>query len=741
MKREKIANSLQKKNSNILKYLFLAFIFIAPLNNGLFSETYFWPFAIITALVLLYVLKKQGQESKFGAIDILLIFLSLSYFLSFLGAASPRMAYLGVLKYIFYFACYFLTVSLWAEDKKSKEIVLLTMVSSITAGTVITFLSHFKIFDFTDIVYGGRFTSTIHYANTYAAVLAAIIPLIVYLYYAVEKKWAKILLLAAWFLNTVAFYATLSRGALLVYLPALFILIFLVEKEKRWLTCGNLILFNSVALVMAEVTLKNTNTKILLVLLAVMVLMVLLNVLVEKMKIRGSRFTVFVVTMLGIGGIVCVLCFPEKLSILRITRFTNINIQASGISDRLYFYEDAFKVFAQNWILGSGAGGWSALYKTVQGHLYNSTEVHSSLLQTMVESGIVGALLFLGVFVMFILQQVHLRKNNKDTILTKVVFLAAMVIFLHSLIDFDLTVPAVTMYLFVLMGLLGRYFVAQISNYKPLRSIAVCLSVILLFSSLSMGTALLISKSTLEFMKTGRIVGKTAEIQKHEQNLAVALKLDPLNSVYASYLGQLKVAQGQARKSAKETEEGLLVLEKAIKLEPYKYEAYLAKGLTLTQLNRREEAAEYFQRIIELMPLQHTGYEYAINNYVNLTLNTGNREYLNAAEKVYQKAKEQMKKVTPERLRVWNYERLDESAFLNYNAGRAKYLAGDYEKGIEYFTIALKKATGTMRTETTAWLAVGQEKLNLPVTVKVDPQEIEKVRSNLKGFVIQSKRE
>lgn len=754
MKKKKTTTSLPKRRkSNILKYLFLALIFIAPLNNGLFSETYFWPFAIITALVLLSVLKKQGEESKFGAIDILLIFLSVSYFLSFLGAASPRAAYLGVLKYIFYFACYFLTVYLWTEDEQDKEIVLLTMVSSITIGTVVTFLSQAQLLNFTNTVYGGRFASTIHYANTYATVLAAIIPLTVYLYYAVEKKLTKTLLLAAWFLNTVAFYATLSRGALLVYLPALLILIFCMEKEKRGFICGNLILLNSLAIAIAEVTLKNANAKILLPLLAGMTLVILLNSFVEKKKIKGSWYTAAVLLTLGIGGIVCIVCFPEKLSVLRITRLMDINIQVRGASDRLYFYEDAFKIFAQNWILGSGVGGWSALHKTVQGHLYDSTEVHSSLLQTMVENGVVGALFFLGIFVVLIVQQMYRIKHNKNTNLLKIVFLAVMVIFLHSLIDFDLTVPAVTMYLFVLIGLLDRHFVVPITKHKSskiiaasritvsLRIIAACLSVILLLSSLSLETALLISEPSRAFMKTGRIVGKASEIQKYERDLALAQKLDPLNPVYASYAGQLKVALGQARKTETKVEEGLLDLERAIKLEPYKYDAYLAKGQTLTQLNRCEEAAAYYEKIIELMPLQHTGYEYAIANYVKLALATGNKGYLQAARQIYQKAEEQMKKVAPERLRVWNYEHLDQSAFLNYNAGKAEFLAGDYAKGIEYFTLALKRATGTMRTETIAWLVVGQEKLKLPITVQADPQEIETVRSILQEFVVQSKGE
>ncbi|MGI6587885.1 MAG: hypothetical protein ACOX2N_03700 [Peptococcia bacterium] len=232
---------------------------------------------------------------------------------------------------------------------------------------------------------------------------------------------------------------------------------------------------------------------------------------------------------------------------------------------------------------------------------------------------------------------------------------------------------------------------------------------------------------------------KVSAIAQYERDLAIAQKLAPLNPVYPSYLGQVKVVKGLQQKSTEEIEQGLQILERAIKLEPYQYEAYLTKGSTLVQLQRRAEAVPYFEKIITLMPMQHTGYEFAVENYVQLALETGKREYLNFARKVYLRLVEQMQKVEPERLSFWQHEKLNESAFTNFHVGVAECLAEEYAQGVEHFTLALKRATGSLREKTIAWLAVAQEKQGLPVTVQIDSQKGTEIESIIQDFMIKSK--
>ncbi|HHY06220.1 MAG TPA: hypothetical protein GX532_04500 [Clostridia bacterium] len=734
----KKTSSENKISFQVIKYLFLLLLFLAPLKQGMFFEAQFWPIAIIMALLFFYVIYKKGLEVKFGIPEFLLLLLAGSYFLSFLGAASPHQAYVGFLKYIFYFVACFLTAQLWEEAEQGKKAVLLTIIGTITVGTIMTFLAQAQLLEETNLIIGRRFSSTFHYANTYAAVLAASIPLTAYLSLASTKKWVKALLLSAWFLNTVAFYAALSRGALLVYLPALLCLLFFLEKGQRGLTFGNLLLINALALASANFILPSQDIKTIYILLGGLVLVLFFNLLVETKALRIPFFVMLIIALLLAGGVIAVEHFPEKASLAQLKRLTSITLERGGAGSRLYFYEDAVKLFQEHWLLGTGAGGWGALYKTRQGHLYDSTEVHSSVLQIMVESGIIGVALFLGIFGFLLGQQIWRSRKQKSTALARVVLLAVFVLFFHSLIDFDLTVTAVPLYLFVLVGLLGSEYSLKLRYSKPLRIISLVLSAVLFFSAASMGLAHLASRQALAKIRTEKSV-QVAVISQYERDLATAQKLAPLNPVYPSYLGQIKVMKGLHQKSAEEIEKGLQILERAIKLEPYQYEAYLTKGSTLVQLQRRAEAVPYFEKVITLMPMQHTGYEFAIENYVQLAIETGKKDYLDLARQVYLRVEKQMQKVEPERLPYWQHEKLNESAYTNFHAGVAACLAGEYTQGIEHFTLALKRATGTFREKTNAWLAVAQEKEGLPVTVKADTQKIAEIESIIQDFMIKSK--
>jgi hypothetical protein len=67
---------------------------------------------------------------------------------------------------------------------------------------------------------------------------------------------------------------------------------------------------------------------------------------------------------------------------------------------RLVFFRDGLKLFAERPLFGQGLGAFeSALYR-VQGFHYETKYVHNHYIQTMLETGIVGLLLFVGLLVL-----------------------------------------------------------------------------------------------------------------------------------------------------------------------------------------------------------------------------------------------------------------------------------------------------------------------------------------------------
>ncbi|MGI6423707.1 MAG: O-antigen ligase family protein [Tepidanaerobacteraceae bacterium] len=57
------------------------------------------------------------------------------------------------------------------------------------------------------------------------------------------------------------------------------------------------------------------------------------------------------------------------------------------------------KIIKEYPILGTGGGGWKAIYQAYQSYRYFTTEVHSFFLQLWVETGTVGLLALLALWI------------------------------------------------------------------------------------------------------------------------------------------------------------------------------------------------------------------------------------------------------------------------------------------------------------------------------------------------------
>lgn len=73
-------------------------------------------------------------------------------------------------------------------------------------------------------------------------------------------------------------------------------------------------------------------------------------------------------------------------------RVKSINLADASVQERYYFYGDAIKLFKDYPVTGAGGGGWTSVYRKYQSFLYHTTEVHSHLIQVLVETGVIGTL-------------------------------------------------------------------------------------------------------------------------------------------------------------------------------------------------------------------------------------------------------------------------------------------------------------------------------------------------------------
>lgn len=109
-----------------------------------------------------------------------------------------------------------------------------------------------------------------------------------------------------------------------------------------------------------------------------------------------------------------------------VLRIKNVLNGSTSVNDRIEYSKDALKLISASPIVGLGGEGFRNMYKEVQTVNYNSSEVHDSFLQIAVETGVIGALIIIGILVLSI-------KNSKYS----AVKLAYLLFVVHSLIDLN----------------------------------------------------------------------------------------------------------------------------------------------------------------------------------------------------------------------------------------------------------------------------------------------------------------
>jgi len=411
-----------------------------------------------------------------------------------------------------------------------------------------------------------------------------------------------------------------------------------------------------------------------------------------------------------------------------LSRLLNFDISSPGFYIRFVFYRDALKIFLDNWLFGTGGGGWEILYGQYQSLYYTSKLVHSSLIQFLVEVGIVGTSLFLVIVALAFIKFIQCTENKQ---LDQVFLLVFLTIFLHSFIDFDLSIPAVTMVMFTVMGIISKPSGNRVSKkISYLGVLTLCL--ILLISSVVMGLAGVIRNSAVSN-------GTVDDIETFKNAITTATILDPLNVDYLILLGQAYLNEGIHDNSQELIEQGLGYYKKAVELEPKKYLTHIARGIALQSIGRFDEASAEYNEVIKLRPFHGIGYDYAMKNYLEKAVKYKDKNTLQEVIKIYESAKEQMLSIPESELGYVdeNY-RLNNLPELNISAGIAFSLLGNYENGYNYFIQAQKYSKGELLHQSNAWLFVVGDMINVENNIiigkQVAPERVQEVREKLDVF-------
>ncbi|MHB9143942.1 MAG: O-antigen ligase family protein [Symbiobacteriia bacterium] len=324
-------------------------------------------------------------------------------------------------------------------------------------------------------------------------------------------------------------------------------------------------------------------------------------------------------------------------------RISEISLGTSNAESRLSFGSDALKIIRDYPVLGVGGRGWAAAFLKYQSYGYVSREVHNHFLQTWVDTGTVGffawlalwgALLYLG------FRRVRrggavaaddLTESANARLMLGGVLAAAIAIGIHSFIDFNLSLSAISFYLWALIGLTavpGDAPIAEDGRLKSARPKAVvpevALPLVIAVAGLFFAGRLLLGYNAgaqaVALMKAGK-----AEQAKIAYLRAIAydpwtasfyidlgqmdrsivevehgIALDSLNPQYHQVLGTLYLRQNKMA-------EGLAEMDKSVALEPFQQQVYqqvaqvdYGIGEGLFQAGKADLAKPFLQRVLDL---------------------------------------------------------------------------------------------------------------------------------------------
>lgn len=329
---------------------------------------------------------------------------------------------------------------------------------------------------------GARLTSIFQYANSYAAYLIAFILALFVLI--VHNEKTKYVFLFSLFLvpSLISFLLTLSRGALLVFpIIVLVLLPFMKWFRQLYFMVYGIVAVGISLIFLSPITnlghtlqqqfnstdgLKGWGLLFLACLCSALVNTFLHRFVFRKIKTTGRThflkvpLNVFIplfIILLGTAVLSLVLSssaimklLPDNLQ----TRIENINFEQNSVLERGTFYSDSIKVVRDYPIFGAGGGAWANLYEKYQNNPYISSQTHNYFMQILVETGIVGLIVILGLlfasFYFFI--RSYFKKSEDDRYPYLIYFIFVIAILIHSILDFNMSFIYLSLLVYLSLG-------------------------------------------------------------------------------------------------------------------------------------------------------------------------------------------------------------------------------------------------------------------------------------------------
>lgn len=133
-----------------------------------------------------------------------------------------------------------------------------------------------------------------------------------------------------------------------------------------------------------------------------------------------------------------------------IERLNNMSTDSKSVYERICYIKDSFKLIQRQWLLGQGENTWRLMYYEVRSFEYGAVRLHCFPTNLWVQFGIVAFIAYIYIIGLIIKKLIENLKGDKEQIS---ILFAILIIFLHSIVDFDMDFVSILYLYFILIAI------------------------------------------------------------------------------------------------------------------------------------------------------------------------------------------------------------------------------------------------------------------------------------------------
>lgn len=324
------------------------------------------------------------------------------------------------------------------------------------------------------------------------------------------------------------------------------------------------------------------------------------KLIIKSLKINGKQFTLNYKFL------------PTDI----ISQLKYIDLSQRSVQERKVFIIDGINILKKYGLLGIGGDGYRYAVQDVQSYYYGASQMHCYVLQIVIEFGILGLVVFCYIIILTAKNIVCIiKKKEKEQYC---IIIALVALFLHSLIDFDMT------FLYVLIIFYSLIAMVNFNKEIEKEGKADCVLEIVILIVVIISTIFNTSELYVKYTKENAL--KNVKTYQQKSNLEKKyILLVPYNNEYKKDRIEYIKLYREIKENELTEEENKSMKEEMIKLlkKSLKYEKKGSKTIPecieiISNSNNDEDKREAYIKIDETLKKHRYNVKQILSDYEGL---------------------------------------------------------------------------------------------------------------------------